>query len=96
MWSRSADLAQQLPLRGRRLSDRDWLTVAMMEALGAPRDLIASPSGVLVDLNRKSSTDLSVKECADVITWLTAVGDEAGVKWRIDDRPTENPREIAA
>jgi hypothetical protein len=79
------DIAEQLAWYGRKLSDEAWKLV-MLDALRRDQneqlDLVPNTDRTgFVDISGKSSSDLEIHEMSDLLTIISAFGDQHGVEW---------------
>lgn len=87
MWAMLTDVADQKQHMGRKYTPDRW-KVIFMAALGHETEFIPSLDGqTFIPWNGRSS-DLTVKEMADLITFIQAWGDENGVTFH-DPRNSE-------
>ena len=80
MWAMLTDIAKQLPWHGQKLSPDDWKLV-FLDTLKREIRIVPNLDGNgFVNLGR-SSSDLGISEMADLISLISAFGDNHGVKW---------------
>jgi NinB protein len=88
LWAMLTDLSEQAEWAGQKRSTRDWkdlMTAAVKVAAGL--EAVPGLEGGLMILGLHTS-DMSVDELADVITYMLKWGDEHGVVW-------SDPKELA-
>jgi len=86
MWSLFTDIASQGRLRGRKLATDTW-KVTFMQALGHKVAFAETLDGEGVFPIGMSSSKLSKKDMADLITYIIQWGDEQGIKFTCDKSP---------
>jgi hypothetical protein len=82
------DIAKQV-----RHADKEWsvliwkrlLTAAWLREAGDQPQLIPALDGHGFDVIYERTSKMSVKQCADLITWIEAFGSEHGVRWTQKD-----------
>lgn len=89
MWAMLTDVATQKTHVGRKYTTDQW-KVLFMHACGRETQFLPALDGGAFVPYGQSSSDLSVPEMADLITFMMQWGDENGVVW---SDPTQ-PREI--
>lgn len=100
MWCMLGDIAEQLKWHGRTLDTEAWKLVAL-DALRRHysderqlMDLVPNIDGTgFVNIGQTHSSDLSGEEMHDLLTIISAFGDQQGVEWsepkpKGDTRPT--------
>jgi hypothetical protein len=85
MWCKLGDVAEQLAWHGRRLDTEAWKRV-FLDALRRERrdemQFVPNIDGTgWVDLSPVHSSDLSDEEMRDLLTIISAFGDQHGVVW---------------
>lgn len=93
MWAMLTDIARQKTLNGRRWTTDQW-KVIFLEAVGRETEFIPSLEGRFIPYGQ-SSSDLSVKEMADLIEYMFAWGAENSVRWS-DPNVADPARDNAA
>lgn len=78
LWSLLSDISRQQP-GGRKLTPDDW-KVLMMHACGWECQFLEGLDGRPFPAGFRSSR-LSVKQMADLLTFVLAWGDENGIRW---------------
>jgi NinB protein len=78
MWAMLADISRAMPL-GRRHTPDDWKAI-LMSACGWEVQFIEGLDGRPFPQGFRSSK-MTVKQMADLITYMTAFGAENGVRW---------------
>jgi hypothetical protein len=78
LWAMLGDVARAEPM-GRKHTPDDWKAVFMREC-GWEVAFLPSLSGDFFPIGFRSS-QLTVRQMADLITWIMAWGDEQGIRW---------------
>lgn len=78
------DVARQVKHHGMTLSEEDW-KIIFCDALNRETRMVPNLSNNGLVALGHSTSNLSVHECADLITLITAFGDQHGVKFRADE-----------
>lgn len=78
MWSCLTDIARQVEWHGQRLSPEDWKDMA--SAALKRQTVVPGIEGGFVVLGQRTS-EMTVAEMSDMVTFLHAFGDEKGVRW---------------
>ena len=80
MWAMLTDVARQKTHAGRRFTTDEW-KVIFLHACGREVQFLPALNGGGFVPYGQSSSDLSVSEMADLITFIMQWGDENGVVW---------------
>lgn len=93
MWCKLGDIAEQLAWHGRRLDTEAWKRV-FLDALRRERrdemQFVPNIDGTgWVDLSPVHSSDLSSEEMRDLLTIISAFGDQHGVVWSEPKAPRD-------
>lgn len=83
------DIANQVTHAGAKWDISVWkrlCTAAWLRETGASIQMIPAIDGQGIDVMYEPTSKLSVKKCADLITWIEAYGAENDVKWTQKDR----------
>lgn len=88
MWAMLTDVARQKTHAGRRFTTDEW-KVLFMHACGREVQFLPALNGGGFVPYGQSSSDLSVAEMADLITFIMQWGDENGVAWSDPTMPRE-------
>lgn len=85
MWAMLSDIAEQLVWYGQKLDAEDWKLV-MLDALRREtrHEMRIVPNTDLtgfVNVSKTSSSDLTTTEFSDLLTLISAFGDQHGVVW---------------
>lgn len=83
MWAMLSDVSQAMP-EGRRHTPEDWKAI-FMNACGWEVQFIEGLDGRPFPTGFRSSR-MTVKQMADLITYIQAYGDEQGVRWSDEAR----------
>lgn len=94
MWAKLTDIAEQLTWGGRKMTPDDF-KIVMLDALRRHygEDMRAVPNSDMsgwVQLDGRSSSDLTHDEMRDLLTIIDAFGDHHGVTWS-DPKPKDMP-----
>ncbi len=92
-----ADLSRQVDWAGRRQDIDVWkrlATAAWLRETGKATAIFPALDGQGVDVLYRRTSSLTVKECADLVTWLHAFGDMQGVKWSRTSLGADVPDEV--
>lgn len=88
MWAMLTDIARQVDHNGRKYTTDQW-KVLLMHACGREVQFLPALNGGGFVPYGQSSSDLSVAEMADLITFIMQWGDENGVVWSDPTMPQE-------
>lgn len=86
--ARLADIAAQVEHAGMKWDVTVWkrlCTAAWLRERGAAIQMIPAIDGKGVDVLYEPTSKLSMKKCAELITWIEAYGTECNVKWTQTD-----------
>lgn len=78
------DLARQCDINGQRFSVDVWKRLCVAAWLREQNErpmMIPSLDGNGVEVIYEKTSRMTVEQCASLITWVQAYGDEQGVKW---------------
>jgi hypothetical protein len=81
-------VADQVMWHGQKLSVVVWkrlCTAAWLREDGHSPMLVPALDGHGIDMIFEHTSQLSVKQCASLITWIEAFGSQQGVKWSAQD-----------
>ena len=83
LWSRLHDIADQVEWHGKRLSAEDWkhLFSSSLRRL----QVVPNLDGTGFVALGLSTSKMTKRELADMLTLIEAFGAERGVEWRLDD-----------
>lgn len=99
MWAMLGDIAEQLTWHGRKLDTEAWKLVAL-DALRRhysderqQMDLVPNIDGTgFVNIGQTHSSDLSGEEMHDLLTIISAFGDQQSVEWsEVKDKGDQRP-----
>jgi hypothetical protein len=93
MWSCLTDIARQVEWHGQRLSPEDWKDMA--SAALKRQTVVPGIDGGFVVLGQRTS-EMTVAEMSDMVTFLHAFGDQRGVQWSRTSLGRDVPDECAA
>lgn len=86
--ARLADIAAQVDHAGMKWDVTVWkrlCTAAWLRERGAAIQMIPAIDGKGIDVLYEPTSKLSMKKCAELITWIEAYGAECQVKWTQTD-----------
>lgn len=86
--ARLSDIAAQVEHAGMKWDVTVWkrlCTAAWLRERGAAIQMIPAIDGKGVDVLYEPTSKLSMKKCAELITWIEAYGAECQVKWTQTD-----------
>jgi hypothetical protein len=100
MWCKLGDIAEQLTWHGRKLDTEAWKLV-MLDALRRHysderqlMNLVPNIDGTgFVNIGQTHSSDLSGEEMHDLLTIISAFGDQQGVEWS-EPKPKGDTRPV--
>jgi hypothetical protein len=82
------DISVQVEWAGKKHSVIVWkrlLTAAWLRATGENVEIYPAIDGKGIDIVYEQTSKLSVKQCADLITYIEAFGADKGVVWSLHD-----------
>lgn len=89
----AGDIARQIPWMGKMRSQKEWRILLISGHAKATHEgdveMLAGLEGELVNV-RESTTEMSRRRGASLITYVQAFGDNAGVEW--SEPPAEDHR----
>jgi hypothetical protein len=88
MWTLLSDIATQLPWHGQRLRPNDWKLI-FLDALKRETRIVPNLDNDGFVMLSQSSSDLSIDEMSDLITLITAFGEDHGVVFHDGESPNE-------
>ncbi len=83
-----ADISKQVTHAGQQWDVTVWkrlCTAAWLRETGANIQMIPAIDGHGIDVLYEHTSKLSIRKCADLITWIEAYGAECDVKWTQKD-----------
>lgn len=81
-------VSEQVTWHGQKLSVTVWkrlCTAAWLRESGHSPMLVPALDGHGIDMIFEHTSKLSVKQCGELIEWVTAFGSQEGVKWAAQD-----------
>lgn len=93
MWSCLTDISRQVEWHGQKLQPEDWKDMA--SAALKRQQVVPGIDGGFVVLGQRTS-DMTIGEMSDMVTFLHAFGDQRGVTWSRTSLGRDVPDECAA